>query len=212
MKPQPTDVWQIPQTPSHSCQNRLRALLKIVIRTGLRKMWTIHAMRPHIWVYSRICFDVKDISLYKPPFQEMYKYVLIRIVHNSMKSVILPPWHLLNEIQTEVSEVRRCSDLSLVQKMEQEVRGRSRCIIFCRCPPRPPCIEGGEFKAGFWCGRSRKKFQCACQGPVSLEVFQCLQRGKMERARSKRQGLDAGRSRLAPQSPSNISTLPFLSF
>ena len=105
--------------------------------------------------------------------------------------------------------LRCCSDLSLVQKMEQEVRGRSRCIIFCRCPP---CIEWGEFKAGFWCGRSRKKFQCACQGPVSLEVFQCLQRGKMERARSKRQGLDAGRSRLAPQSPSNISTLPFLSF
>ena len=135
----------------------------------------------HIWVYSKISFDVKDISLYKPPFQEMYKYVLIRIVHNSMKSVILPPWHLLNEIQTEVSEVRRCSDLSLVQKMEQEVRGRSRCIIFCRCPP---CIEWGEFKAGFWCGRSRKKFQCACQGPVSLEVFQCLQRRKMERARS----------------------------
>ena len=126
----------------------------------------------HIWVYFKISFDVKDISLYKPPFQEMYKYVLIRIVHNSMKSVILPPWHLLNEIQTEVSEVRRCSDLSLVQKMEQEVRGRSRCIIFCRCPPWPPCIEWGGFKAGFWCGRSRKKFQCACQGPVSLvEVF-----------------------------------------
>ena len=104
----------------------------------------------------------------------MYKYVLIRIVHNSMKSVILPPWHLLNEIQTEVSEVRRCSDLSLVQKMEQEVRGRSRCIIFCRCPP---CIEASS-KQGFGVEDPARSFSVPVRALCLLRCFSVCSGGR----------------------------------